>query len=111
MAKSSMLMIGKVCKKFYFSFLNVLVFQEGLNFLVCFNFCFIYWGSSEKFDSYVNLLTFLSICAIVPLIICFDLKFKTMFSKITTSLSYKLHFWFYNISANIVFVQFLVSIL
>ena len=28
-AKSAMLMIGKDCKNSYFSFLNVLVFQEG----------------------------------------------------------------------------------
>ena len=88
MAKSAMLMIGKVCKNSCFSFLNVLVFQEGLNLLVCFNFCFYILGSSERFDSHVSLPSFLSICTIAPLIICFDLKFKTMFSKITTSLSY-----------------------
>ena len=56
MAKSAMLMIGKVCKNSYFSFLNILVFQEGfyivtnlkllvventhLSLLVCYNFCF-----------------------------------------------------------------------
>ena len=88
MAKSAMLMIGKVCKNSYFSFLNVLVFQEGLNLLVCFNFCFYILGSSERFDSHVSLPSFLSICTIAPLIICFDLKFRTMFSKITTFLSY-----------------------
>ena len=44
MAKSAMLMIGKVCKNSYFSFLNVLVFQEGLNLLVFLIFVFIYWG-------------------------------------------------------------------
>ena len=88
MAKSAMLMIGKVCKNSYFSFLNVLVFQEGLNLLVFFNFCFYILGFSESLDSHVSLRSFLSICAIAPLIICFDLKFKTMFSKITTSLSY-----------------------
>ena len=88
MAKSAMLMIGKVCKNSYFSFLNVLVFQEGLNLLVFFNFCFYILGFSESLDSYVSLPSFLSICAIAPLIICFDLKFKTAFSKITTSLSY-----------------------
>ena len=88
MAKSAMLMIGKVCKNSYFSFLNVLVFQEGLNLLVFFNFCFYILGFSESLDSHVSLPSFLSICAIAPLIICFDLKFKTMFSKITTSLSY-----------------------
>ena len=88
MAKSAMLMIGKVCKNSYFSFLNVLVFQEGLNLLVFFNFCFYIMGFSESLDSHVSLRSFLSICAIAPLIICFDLKFKTMFSKITTSLSY-----------------------
>ena len=88
MAKSAMLMIGKVCKNSYFSFLNILVFQEGLNLLVFFNFCFYILGFSESLDSHVSLRSFLSICAIAPLIICFDLKFKTMFSKITTSLSY-----------------------
>ena len=88
MAKSAMLMIGKVCKNSYFSFLNVLVFQEGLNLLFFFNFCFYIMGFSESLDSHVSLRSFLSICAIAPLIICFDLKFKTMFSKITTSLSY-----------------------
>ena len=88
MAKSAMLMIGKVCKNSYFSFLNVLVFQEGLNLLVFFNFCFYILGFSESLDSHVSLPSFLSICAIAPLIICFDLKFKTAFSKITTSLSY-----------------------
>ena len=87
MAKSAMLMIGKVCKNSYFSFLNVLVFQEGLNLLVYINFCFYILASSERFDSHVSLPSFLSICAIAPLI-CFDLKFNTMFSKITTSLSY-----------------------
>ena len=88
MAKSAMLMIGKVCKNSYFSFLNVLVFQEGLNLLFFFNFCFYIMGFSESLDSHVSLRSFLSICAIAPLIICFDLKFKTAFSKITTSLSY-----------------------
>ena len=89
MAKSAMLMIGKVCKNPYFSFLNVLLFQEGLNLLfVFFYFLFLYIWVFERFDSHVSLPSFLSICAIAPLIICFDLKFKTMFSKITTSLSY-----------------------
>ena len=88
MSKSVMLMIGKVRKSSYFSFLNVLVFQEGLNLFVCFNFCFYMLGSSERFDSLVSLPSFLSICVIAPLIKCFDLKCKTMFSKITTSLSY-----------------------
>ena len=88
MAKSVMLMIGKVCKISHFLFLNVLLFQEGLNLLGFFNFCFYILGSSERFDSHESLPSFLSICAIAPLIICFDLKFKTMFSKITTSLSY-----------------------
>ena len=82
-----MLMIGKVCKNSYFSFLNILVFQEGLNLLVCFNFCFYILGSSERFDSHASLPSFLSICAIAPLIRCHDLKFKIMFSKITTSFS------------------------
>ena len=88
MAKSAILMIGKVCKNSHFSFLNVLLFQEDLNLLVLFNFCFDILGSSESFDSHESLPSFLSICAIAPLIICFDLKFKTMFSKITASLSY-----------------------
>ena len=83
-----MLMIGKVCKISHFLFLNVLLFQEGLNLLGFFNFCFYILGSSERFDSHESLPSFPSICAIAPLIICFDLKFKTMFSKITTSLSY-----------------------
>ena len=72
--------------------MNVLVLQEGfyivtnpkwlvvqktdLNLLVCFNFCFIVLGSSERFDSHVSLPSFLSICGITLLIICFDLKFK-----------------------------------
>ena len=88
MAKSAMLMIGKVCKNSHFSFLIVLLFQEDLNLLVLFNFCFDILGSSESFDSHESLPSFLSICTIAPLIMCFDLKFKTMFSKITTSLSY-----------------------
>ena len=62
------------------------VFQ-GLNLLVCFNFCYIL-GSSERFDSHVSLPSFLSICDNAPLAICFDLRFRTMFRKITTSLSY-----------------------
>ena len=86
--KSPMLMIGKVCKNSYFSFLNVLVFHKSLNLLVCFNFCLYILGSSERFDSHVTLPSFFSICAIAPLVICFDLKFKTMLSKNTTSLSY-----------------------
>ena len=86
MAKSAMLMIEKVCKNSHFSFLNVLLFQEGLNLLDFSNFYIL--GSSERFDSHESLPSFPSICAIAPLIICFDLKFKTMFSKITTSLSY-----------------------
>ena len=80
-------MIRKVCDNSYFSFLTILVFQEGLNFLVCFNFCFYILVSSERFHSHVSLPRFFSICAIAPLIICFDLKFKIMFSKITASLS------------------------
>ena len=104
MAKSAMLMIGKVCKNSCFSFLNFLVFQEGfyivtnlklfvvknthLNLLVCFNLCFFILRSSERFDSHVILPSFLSSSAIAPLIICFDLKFKNMFSKIKTSHSY-----------------------
>ena len=81
-------MIGKVCKNPHFSFSNFLVFQEGLNLLVCFNFCFDILESSERFDLFISLTSFFLICAIAPLIICFDLKFKTVFSKITTSLSY-----------------------
>ena len=97
-------MIRKDCKISYFSFLSVLVFQEGfyivtnlklrvventhLNLLVCFNFCFFILRSSQGFESHASLRSFLSIFAIAPLIICFDLKFKTMCSKITTSLSY-----------------------
>ena len=111
MAKSAMLMIGKVCKNSHFLFLNVLLFPEGLNLLGFFNFCFYILGSSERFDSHESLPSFLSICAIAPFIICFDLKFKTMFSKITTSLSYNCISVFNNITANIFFVQFLVSIL
>ena len=83
MAKS--VMIGKVCKNSYFSFSNVL--RRGFQSFAFFNFCFYILGSSERFDSYVSLPSFLSICAIASLIICFDLKFKTMFSKITTSVS------------------------
>ena len=76
-----MLMIGKVCKISHFLFLNVLLFQEGLNLLLFFfNFCFYILGSSERFDSHESLPSFVSICTIAPLIICFDLKFKTMFS-------------------------------
>ena len=88
MAKSVMLMIGKVCKISHFLFLNVLLFQEGLNVLGFFNFCFYILGSSERFDSHESLPSFISVCTIAPLVICFDLKFKAMFSKITTSLSY-----------------------
>ena len=53
MAKSAMFKIGKVCKNSYFSLLNVLV-HEGLNLLVCFNFCFYILGSAERFDSHVS---------------------------------------------------------
>ena len=81
MAKSAMLMIEKVCKNSHFSFLNVLLFQEGLNLLDFSNFYFYILGSSERFDSHESLPSFLSICAVAPLIICFYLKFKTMFSK------------------------------
>ena len=88
MAKSAMLMIGKVCKNSYFSFLNVLIFQKGLNLLGFFNFCFYILVFSEGLDSHVSLLSFLSIYAIAPLIIYFDLKFKIMFSKTTISFSY-----------------------
>ena len=112
MAKSAMLMIGKVCKNPYFSFLNVLLFQEGLNLLfVFFIFCFYILGSSERFDSHVSLPSFLSICAIAPSIICFDLKFKNMFSKITTFLSYNCVSVFIILLEIFFFVQFLVSIL
>ena len=83
-----MLMIEKVCKYSRFSFLNVLLFQEGLNLLIFLNFCFYILGSSERFDSHESLPSFLSICAIATLKIYFDLKFKNMFSKITASLSY-----------------------
>ena len=85
MAKSALLVIGKVCKNSYFSLLYVLVFQEGLNFWFVLIFVYIL-GSSQRFDS--GLPSFFPICDIAPLIICFDLKFKTMFSKTTTSLSY-----------------------
>ena len=81
MAKSDMLIIGKDCKNSYFSFLITLVFQEG------FNFCVFILGSSGEFDSHVSLPGFPSVCIIAPSIICFDLKFKTTFTKITTSLS------------------------
>ena len=84
MAIFAMLMIGKVCKNSYFPFLNVLVFQESLNLLVGFNFCFYILGSIERFYSQVSLPSFLSVCTIAPLVICFDLKFKTIFSKVTT---------------------------
>ena len=88
MAKSAMFMIKKVCENYYFIYLNVLVFQESLNLLICFKFYFYVVGSSERFDSHVSLTSFISICAIAPLIICFDLKLKTRFGKITTSISY-----------------------
>ena len=71
-----------------FSLLNALLFQEGLNLLFYFYFYFYILRFSERFDSHVSLPSFRSICAIAPLVICFDLKFKTMFNKITTSLSY-----------------------
>ena len=58
MAKSVMLMIGKICKNSYVSFLNVLHFQEGLN-LLFFNFQFYILGSSQRFDSHVSLPSFL----------------------------------------------------
>ena len=93
-------MIGKDCENPYFSFLIVSVFQEGLyivtnlkllvvekthlSLLACFNFCFLCWDLLK--DSHVSLPYFLSICAIASLIKCFDLKFRNMFSKITTSL-------------------------
>ena len=86
MAKSAMSMIGKVCKNPYFSFLNFLVFQQGLSLLGF--FCFYIFGSSERFGSDVGLPSFLSIGAIAPLLICFVLNFKTVFSKIATFLSY-----------------------
>ena len=126
-AKSVELMIGKDCENHYFSFLNVSVFQEGyymvtnlkllvaenthLSLLVCFNFSFFMLGSSEGFDSHVSLPCFLSICAIAPLIICFDLKSKNMFIKITTSLSYNSISVFIVLLQTYIFFQFLVSIL
>ena len=72
--------IGKVCVNPYFLFLKVLVFQERFyivtNFklflLLWFNFSFFMLGSSEEFDSHVTAPCFFSICAIAPLIICFD---------------------------------------
>ena len=95
-------MTGKDCENPSLSFLNFSVFQEcfyivanlkllvventHLSLLVCFNFCFFMLGSSEGFDSHVSLPCFPLIFAIVPLITCFDLKFKNMCSKITTSL-------------------------
>ena len=113
MAKSAMLMIGKVCKNSHFLFLNVLLFPEGLNLLGFFNFCFYILGSSERFDSHESLPSFSSICTIAPLIICFDLKFKTMFSKITTSLSYNcisvfIIIKFLSVFCNLIFVKVLM---
>ena len=105
MVKSAILMIEKVCKNSCFLFLNnVLLFQEGLDLLFFFNFCFYILGSFERFDRHVSLPTFLSICANAPLIICFGLKFKTMFSKITTSYSYNC------ISVFIILLQIFCSI-
>ena len=43
---------------------------------------------SEGFISQVSVPCFLSTCAIAPLIICFDLKSKDMFSKSAASLLY-----------------------
>ena len=127
MGKSAMLMIGKDGENSYFSFLNVLVFQEGfyivtnlkllvventhLNLLVCFNFCFFILGSSEGFDSHVSLPSFLSICPIALLIIYFYLESKTMFSKITLSLLYNCISVFIILLQILFFVQFLVIIL
>ena len=106
-------MIGKDCENPYFSFLIVSVFQEGLyivtnlrllvvekthlSLLACFNFCFLCWDLLK--DSHVSLPYFLSICAIASLIKCFDLKFRNMFSKITTSL------WYNSISVFIMVLQ------
>ena len=55
--------------------------------------------SAEGFDSQVSLSCFISICAIAPLIICFDLKSENMFNKITTSLLY------YSITVFIILLQ------
>ena len=71
---------------------------------VWFNFCFSMLRFSEGFDSYEVLPYFFSICAIAPLIICFDLIFRKMIRKITIS-----HFCFQNITANIFVVQFPTS--
>ena len=59
MTKCAMLMIQKVCKNSYFTLLNVLLFQEGLNLLLLFNFCFYISGSSERFNLHLSLPTIL----------------------------------------------------
>ena len=58
--------------------------------LFWFNFCFVFFmlGISGEIDSSKNLPCFFSICAIAPLIICFDLSSRKMFSKIKISLLY-----------------------
>ena len=87
-----------------FLFLKVSIFQEGffivtnlillvventyLILLLWFNFGFLMLGSSNGSDTHVILPCFFSICAIGHLIICFDLRFRIMFRKITISLLY-----------------------
>ena len=99
-------MTRKVFQNLYFFILNV--FQENLYFVTnlklflvekthlslllffkffCMCVC-VCVGPSVRFDSHVSVLCFLSICAAATLIICFDIRFKNMFSKITASLFY-----------------------
>ena len=85
----------------------ILAFQEGfyivtnlvllvvknihLSFLLCsyaFNFFFMLWFS-DGVDSYISLPCFFSICAFTRLIIYFNLRFKNMFCKITSSVLYQ----------------------
>ena len=68
-------------------------------------------GSSEGFDLHVRLPCFLPFYVISPLIIRFDLKFRNMFRRITTSLLYYSILVFENTTANTFVVQLGVSIL
>lgn len=89
----------------------LLVENAHLILLLRFNLCFFMLGSPEGFDLHVRLPCFLPFYVISPLIIRFDLKFRNMFRRITTSLLCYSILVFENTTANTFVVQLGVSIL
>ena len=91
-------------------FFKFSVFQEGLHtvtnlkllvvdytqliLLLWFNFYLFMLGFSEEIDSHGSLPFSFLMCAIVSLIICFDLGFRNMFREIIISLLYYIIFIF-----------------